>query len=436
MDMELDPPTSPANFFERLLNRLGKWESDLLGSTKSLPTIDANSPALSFANAFKEHYSRVEPELGGVKLAILVDESEKFHRPSWSRELEANLRGLLSNVSGVSGNIGIVMTGSTSFYRDMSAKQDGSPLRNILEEEVMLPPCPERGVRELVERPVETSLPERVVASVMKLAGGHLFLVQYLMRELWKSGIEHATEGLVHEIALDFSLKRRDYESWLSAIGEQAEKVYAFLAGQKMPVTREVISQATRLDRLTTRESIDALLFHNLIDSSERKYYCRGEMFRAWYVGDGTASRKKTVELFISYSHRDEDLFNRLKAHLANLRRHGVIDDWHDRKIMPGEDWSRQIDEHINSAKIILLLISADFIASDYCWEVEVSRAMERQAAGEAIVIPVILRPTDWHQTPFSKLQALPKNAQPITEWDNEDRALLDVVNGIRSVIG
>jgi internalin A len=102
---------------------------------------------------------------------------------------------------------------------------------------------------------------------------------------------------------------------------------------------------------------------------------------------------------------------------------------------VPGEEWASKIDEHINSAKIILLLISSDFISSDYCWEIEIARAMERHEAGEATVIPVILRPTDWKGTPFSKLQALPKNAQPITEWDNEDRALLDVVNGIRTAI-
>ena len=86
--------------------------------------------------------------------------------------------------------------------------------------------------------------------------------------------------------------------------------------------------------------------------------------------------------------------------------------------------------------KIILLLISSDFISSDSCWEIEVARAIERHEAGEATVIPIILRPTDWNGAPFSKLQALPKNAQPVTEWENEDRALLDVVNGIRAVLG
>jgi AAA+ ATPase superfamily predicted ATPase len=435
MDMELDPPTSPANFFERLLNRLAKWESDMMGSINDLAVIDPNSPALSFAEAFKEHYRRVEPELGGVKLAILVDESEKLHRPSWSRELESNLRGLLSNVSGVSGNIGLIMTGSTNFYQDMAAKQDGSPLRNILEEEVMLPPCSEGGVRELIEKPSGGVLSSNVVNAVLQLAGGHLFLVQYLMRELWKNGLENATVDSAFEVALDFSAKRRDYESWLTAIGGQGEKVYALLTSQKEPLSRDEISKQTGMDRLSTREALDTLVFHNIIDSKDRKYFCRGEMFRSWYTGSGITLGKKSTELFISYSHRDEDYCDRLKTHLSNLRRQGIVDAWHDRKIVPGEEWASKIDQHINSAKIILLLISADFMASDYCWEIEVARAMERHQAGEATVIPIILRPTDWNGAPFSKLQALPKNAQPITEWDNEDRALLDIVNGIRAAI-
>jgi len=435
MDMELDPPTSPANFFERLLNRLIKWQSGVTGMIEELPEISHDSPALSFAESFKELYRRVEPELGGVKLAILVDESEKFHRPEWSRDLESNLRGLLSNVRGVSGNIGMIMTGSVSFYKDMAAKHDGSPLRNVLEEELMLPACPEEGVRELIEKPTEGMLPKPVVDGVAQLAGGHLFLVQYLMRELWKAGLEDVNLDLLQEIALDFTSKRRDFESWLTSIGEQGEQIYGFLAQQNKAFSRQEIGQEIGLDRLETREALDALIFHNLVSCQNRKFFYRGEMFRSWYLGSGTPSDEQPVELFISYSHRDEELCDKLKAHLANLRRRKVIDDWHDRKIVPGEEWAKKIDDHINSARVILLLISADFMASDYCSDIEVKRAMERHEAGEAVVIPVILRPTHWEGAPFSKLQALPKNATSVTEWKNEDSAFLNIVEGITAAV-
>ena len=140
-------------------------------------------------------------------------------------------------------------------------------------------------------------------------------------------------------------------------------------------------------------------------------------------------------ELFYSYAHSDERLRNALEKHLAIMKRQGLIEGWHDRKIVAGSEWKDQIDEHLNSAGIILLLVSADFLASNYCYDIEMTRAIERHEAGEAIVIPVILRPCDWKDTPFSKLQALPKDAKPVTTWSNRDEAFLDVARGIRAAV-
>jgi tetratricopeptide (TPR) repeat protein len=141
------------------------------------------------------------------------------------------------------------------------------------------------------------------------------------------------------------------------------------------------------------------------------------------------------IELFYSYSHKDEKLRDKLETHLAMLKREGVIKGWHDRKIIGGEEWAGKIDEHMNSAEIILLLVSSDFLASNYCYDIEVKLAMKRHEAGEARVIPIILRPCDWQQAAFGKVQAFPKNAKPVTRWDNRDEALLDVAQGIRNVV-
>jgi hypothetical protein len=102
------------------------------------------------------------------------------------------------------------------------------------------------------------------------------------------------------------------------------------------------------------------------------------------------------IEIFFSYSHKDERLRNQLAEHLSTLKNQGVIDDWHDRKITAGTEWEGQIDEHLNTAKIILLLISSSFLASKYCYDIELKRAMERHNADEARVIPIILRSSDW----------------------------------------
>ena len=115
-------------------------------------------------------------------------------------------------------------------------------------------------------------------------------------------------------------------------------------------------------------------------------------------------SQPNSIEVFYSYSHEDEELRQQLENHLSILRRQGVITDWHYRQIGAGREWEGEIDAHLNTAHVILLLISSDFIASDYCYDVEMQRAMERHEAGEARVIPVILRPVDWEAAPFSHL--------------------------------
>jgi anti-anti-sigma factor len=141
------------------------------------------------------------------------------------------------------------------------------------------------------------------------------------------------------------------------------------------------------------------------------------------------------INIFYSYSHDDLPLRNQLETHLANLKRQGLVDTWSDRMITPGNEWSGEIDNKLESSQLVLLLISPSFIASDYCYDVEMKRAINRHEAGEAKVIPIILRPVDWTAAPFSKLQALPTDAKPVTRWRNRDEAFVDVVNGIRRAI-
>jgi hypothetical protein len=141
------------------------------------------------------------------------------------------------------------------------------------------------------------------------------------------------------------------------------------------------------------------------------------------------------VEVFYSYAHEDEAFCDNLQKHLTLLRRQGLITAWHNRHILPGADWAQAIDEHLERASVILLLISADFLASDYCYGLEMQRSLQRHQANEARVIPILLRPLDWDKAPFAHLQALPTNAKPITTWSNRDAAFTDVAAGIRRVI-
>ncbi len=140
------------------------------------------------------------------------------------------------------------------------------------------------------------------------------------------------------------------------------------------------------------------------------------------------------VKIFFCYAHEDEQLLNKLKNHLFPLERAGLIDVWHDRDISAGTDWEQQIKSHLNEAQIILLLVSPDFMVSDYCYGIEMQRALERHDLGEARVIPIILRHVYW-QGVLGKLQALPTDARPIKSWPDLDEALYNVTEGIRIVI-
>lgn len=142
------------------------------------------------------------------------------------------------------------------------------------------------------------------------------------------------------------------------------------------------------------------------------------------------------IAVFLSYAHADEPYRRELQKHVSSLKREGIISLWHDREIGPGKDIDREISDKLEGAGIILLLVSPDFIASDYCYDVEMARAMEKHRSGSARVIPVIVRPCDWHSAPFGRLRALPNDGKAISTHANRDEAFLEVAQAIRTVAG
>lgn len=147
------------------------------------------------------------------------------------------------------------------------------------------------------------------------------------------------------------------------------------------------------------------------------------------------AAGQAPVEVFFSYAHEDESLRDELEKHLSALRNSGLVATWHDRRITAGREWALEIDDHIESAGLILLLISADFLSSGYCSGIEAVRALERHKEGSAVVIPVILKPVDWEGEPFEKLAMLPADARPVTKWPSRADGFKDVAKGIRRVV-
>lgn len=138
------------------------------------------------------------------------------------------------------------------------------------------------------------------------------------------------------------------------------------------------------------------------------------------------------VKVFISYSHKDESHKEALDEHLAMLKRSKIIDAWHDRKIVAGQDWSKEISKHMEDSELILFLISPSFLSSDYCFNLEMNRAIEMHKQGNAMLIPIVVRPCDWTTCELASIQAVPKDAKPITSWENHDEAWLDAIKGIK----
>jgi hypothetical protein len=138
------------------------------------------------------------------------------------------------------------------------------------------------------------------------------------------------------------------------------------------------------------------------------------------------------VEIFYSYAPQDDELQQQLEKHLGNLKRQGKIAGWCKRDIDAGQAIEDELSSYLNRAHIILLLISPDFIASDECWNKEMDRALERQKTESTLVIPILLRPTDYQDAPFSNLRVLPRNGKPVTSWTDYDEAFASIVQDIR----
>ncbi|MEX2125973.1 MAG: toll/interleukin-1 receptor domain-containing protein [Woeseia sp.] len=141
------------------------------------------------------------------------------------------------------------------------------------------------------------------------------------------------------------------------------------------------------------------------------------------------------MQAFISYSHRDEEALDRLHTHLSVLQREGAITTWIDREILAGAELDASISAALESSQLFLILVSPDFLASDYCYEREMTRALERHDEGEARVVPIIVEPCDWKNSPLKKLKAIPKDGKPISEWTNENAAYLNIVTELRRLL-
>jgi DNA-binding NarL/FixJ family response regulator len=211
---------------------------------------------------------------------------------------------------------------------------------------------------------------------------------------------------------------------------EVAELIHRFFElGMGPEPTHDELDALESVARGAPCEHIDDTILEKVQSSAGGNGDKLGELVRP------QDEAENVIEAFFSYAHVDEPFRASLVNHLAILRRLHVLQEWHDRMIGAGDTWANAIDDRLNRAHLILLLVSSDFLASDYCWGVEMKRALERHETGEARVIPVILRPCEWRDAPFGKLHALPRDARAISTWPDPDEALMSVAQGVRMAV-
>ena len=267
------------------------------------------------------------------------------------------------------------------------------------------------------------ALSEADLGRLLGVAGGQPLLVRAILHDLAHD--RYTLDALARGAALGPSLAADHLREHRQRLDAQPELAAALATLAKDP--------AAKVDAA----ALDALLRQGLVRPGERgSYPIRYPLYERLLRPDTEVLRvQRRQRVFYAYSRDDEALRERLEVHLSVLTREGLIEPWHDGRIAAGAEWSAEVRRRLDAADLVLLLVTADFLASSRGWEVEMSRALERHQAGVARVVPVIVRPCDWKSTPLARLQAVPKDAIPVTRWADPEDAWVDVAQRVRKLV-
>ena len=422
---------TPALLFEKVYNLV-------IQDVQGVPWV-ASTPESAYQD-FLAHLDAAKPLLdiqyGAHWLVILlIDELDAAIDKLTNDHFFQNLRNLLM-VSRFRSHFRLVASGVQEMARLTTS--GSSPLNNLRNRYVRILTVPE--AHQLIAYAFPQDLAPAIAASLDRVTGRHPYLLQGLLENLWMCR-DVLDEPAVDLAARAFLREHHDFYRWLEAFSLAEHAVYQCLSEARGdPLHLRDLRQ--RIDtslRYAVDDALSVLSYHGVIDDSEpARPRIAGTLFQAWYQHNGprgpAPSPARTLHLFYSYSHKDGAMREALETHLTLLQRQGIITTWNDRQITAGQEWKAQIDRHLEEADIILFLVSADFLASDYCYEIEMQRALERHRAGEALVIPVIIRTVELSGAPFTGLQYLP-SGKPVSRWDDPDDAWTNVAQGIRRAV-
>jgi hypothetical protein len=364
---------------------------------------------------------QVLPSLPGPLLLVL-DHADLVHRCSYYNELAGMLRAWAERARDRApwDRLRLLVSVSTHPAR-LSTEVHQSPFAN-LSDPILVGDLERRQVEKLAALH-GVSFTADDIDRLIALVGGQPYLVRAVLVD-----IIDGCYTLAELAAGDFLGP--------SVLSDHLERHRARLAAS--PELAEAFSSlAVNPAAAISPDTLDSLIRQGLVRQGVGRTYPVRYAIYERLLSDAPAasvSRRK-LRVVYSYAPRDESLRERLGVHLKLLERQGFIEPWHDRRIPAAGEKASPVDRHIKEADIVLLLVSADLLASDYCWNAEMKLAMERHEAGKATVVPILLRPCDWSSAPFATLAALPKDGIPVTRWTDPEDAWAEIAQGIRQIV-
>jgi TIR domain len=408
---------------------------------------------------------------GLLRLVFLLDEIEVGLDKNWTETLFSQLRSLIYQ-GFLRDHIRCVLTGSSQV---IEVREQGSPLLNMLNI-TYLKALEKKDIQHIVHW--MDNVPLKVSREVFEQCGGHPFIAQYLMHFLWEAGSAKAKVPFVEMLAKRFVHERfADLEQWQTDIGEAGRLAYHFLAESGDWLTEQQIRLRVNTLDLKIRSALTTLCYHGLAihDSTWSNYHSTGKLFKDWFQStifplSNTSKRSTLVpqippnpeanhlpqktnstsgstteiasplrtRIFISYSHKDKMYLDELQTHLATLLWTGEIDIWDDTRIQPGKKWQQEIEMALQTTKVAILLISADFLASDFIRTIEMPTLLNAVEQEEASIFYIILRPCIVTDTTLAQFQAVNALSEPLSKmrqgkreeiWSKVTRLIRDILN-------
>ncbi len=404
-----------------------------------------------FSEILVEFLDLFSNSYGFLRLIFLLDEIEVALERDWTEIFFSQLRSLIYQ-GPLANHIRCVIAGSS---RVIDVREQGSPLLNMLNI-TYLKALEDKDILQIINW--ASGIRPNVAKAVLEQCGGHPFVAQYLMYHIWEAGTSKATVSSVAGMASKFIHEREaDLEQWRIDISEAGQVVYKILSESTNWLTETQVRQRINTPDIRIGRGLSTLCYHGLAvhDGTWSKYRSVGKLFKGWFQknvlpslevsklsitsmqdisfqGHSTFSKKANYgargsivtyksprsRAFISYSHKDEMYLRELQTHLAPYIQSELVDIWDDTKILPGSKWREEIEKALNSTKVAVLLISADFLASDFIRNIELPSLLAAREQEGAIILTVLLRPCAFTNTDIGQFQAVNTPSTPLSKMN------------------